>query len=343
VYLPRRSRPAPFPLGEPGCRLYGWGRQALVAGLRALGLGAGDAVLVPAYHHGSEVEALTALGLECRFYEATDSLEPDPAELEELLDERVRALHLVHYLGFAQDAPRWREWCAERGLLFVEDAAQAWLTRLPQGPAGSFGDLAIFSLYKTVGLPEGAAVVAATPPPEPGIDSRIGVGALARRHGAWLAQRSRLVSTLAARRGGEEEEYDPQRDFELRPHADQPWRSVTLLVRRFDYERVAARRHANYAALLAELRPRVPDPFAELPEGASPLAFPVATDRKAELLEQLARRGVHGLDLWSVPHPTLPVERFPRAAARRASTVCLPVHQELRSRDLELIVEAAMD
>ena len=45
-----RRRALPFPLDEQGCSLYALGRHALRAGVEALGLGAGDAVLVPAYH-----------------------------------------------------------------------------------------------------------------------------------------------------------------------------------------------------------------------------------------------------------------------------------------------------
>src|SRR5680860_730413 len=101
----------PFPLEEPGFLLFKLSRHALWYGLRAVGLEPGDAVLVPAYHHGSEIEALVRNGLECRFYGPGERLEPDPDELETLLDGRVRALALVHYLGFPQDSPRWRGWC----------------------------------------------------------------------------------------------------------------------------------------------------------------------------------------------------------------------------------------
>jgi dTDP-4-amino-4,6-dideoxygalactose transaminase len=123
-------------------------RHGLWHGLRALGLGDDDEVLVPAYHHGSEIEALVRAGLTCRFYEASEGLAPDERELEALLGPRTRALHLIHYLGFPQEATRWRAWCEERGLFLIEDAAQAWLGSLEGRPLGSFGDIAIFCLYK---------------------------------------------------------------------------------------------------------------------------------------------------------------------------------------------------
>src|SRR5262249_21946437 len=174
VYLHRPPARLPFPLAEPACRLFERARHGLWQGMRALGLGPDAEILVPAYHHGSEIEALVRAGLICRFYEGTETLEPDADELETLLDPRVRALYLIHYLGFPQDAPRWRAWCDERGLLLIEDAAQAWLASIDGRPVGSFGDLSIFCLYKTFGLPDGSALLspaprAGPPPRRPGV------------------------------------------------------------------------------------------------------------------------------------------------------------------------------
>ncbi|MBA2359643.1 MAG: GNAT family N-acetyltransferase [Actinobacteria bacterium] len=81
----------------------------------------------------------------------------------------------------------------------------------------------------------------------------------------------------------------------------------------------------------------VPPPFDALPVGASPFGFPVATDRKAGLLEQIRRSGVEALNFWAVPHPSLPVAAFPAAARRRETTVVLPVHQELRPEDVQRV------
>jgi dTDP-4-amino-4,6-dideoxygalactose transaminase len=146
AWIRDRHAPLPFPLDHKGWRLFARGRHALWHGVRALGLGPGDAVLVPAYHHGSEVEALLRVGLECRFYGTDERLEPHEEELERLFKNGVRALHLTHYLGFPQDAPRWRRWCDERGLLLIEDAAQAWLASWDGRSVGSLGDLAMFCL-----------------------------------------------------------------------------------------------------------------------------------------------------------------------------------------------------
>ena len=107
--LARRPAPdPPFPLADPACHLFARGRHGLYTGVLALGLRPGDEILVPAYHHGSDVEARVRAGLTPRWHGGTATLEPDADELDALLSPRTRALYLVHYLGFPQDAARWR-------------------------------------------------------------------------------------------------------------------------------------------------------------------------------------------------------------------------------------------
>jgi perosamine synthetase len=337
-HLRRPTGTGQFPLADPGVTLFARARQGLFVGVRALGLLPGDEILVPAYHHGSEIEALVRAGLEPCFYEASDTLAPDAAELESLLTAKTRGLYLIHYLGFPQDAAVWRRFCEGRGLLLIEDAAQAWLASQSGHPVGSEGDLAIFCLYKTFGVPDGAALVLRRGSvPAPLGRHRLGVAALLRSHALWLVGRSALA-TAAAAPFELDAAYGAEEDFRL-GSAEPPSRVTLSLAQRVPLD-VAARRRAHYRLLLEELRGEVPRPFDRLPAGSSPFAFPVTNPRKSELLDRLARAGVRGLDFWSVPHPSLPKERFPAAAERRATTVALPVHQELRLADFERMARA---
>jgi dTDP-4-amino-4,6-dideoxygalactose transaminase len=335
----RRSASLPFPLREPGCTIFSRARHGLVAGLATLGFGPGDELLVPAYHHGSEVEALQRAGVRCRLYDVGENAAPDPDALDELMGPRVRGLYLIHYLGFPQDAPGWRAWCDARGLLLIEDAAQAWLATIDEHPAGSFGDLAIFCLYKTYGLPDGAALLTPTPTQPPRGARPVGLERLARRHGRWLAGRSGVVAAgrgkLRRPRG-----YSLTDDFELGDPTVRPSAATSFALPRVVGTDAAELRRRNYAALLAELGDLVPAAFAAPPPGASPHAFPVETDAPDELVRQLAQHGVRAFRFWSHPHPSVSPEQFPVATALRARLVVLPVHQELRSADLERVSEA---
>jgi dTDP-4-amino-4,6-dideoxygalactose transaminase len=298
----RRPAPAAFPLEAPGSLLLRKARQALYFGIQALGLRAGDEILLPAYHHGSEVEAFLRRGLTCRFYDLTPALAPDAAGLDRLLGPRTRALYLIHYLGFPQDAPAWRRWCRERGLLLIEDVAQGWLATVDGRPLGSFGDMAIYSFYKAVGVPEGGALVASRPVTAAiegcrGIPVKL-LRQLASRHQAWLTSRSTLAAWLL--------DPDP-----------------------------AAQRRRNYRILLVDLASHVPPALATLPDGASPYFFPVQTTDKPRLLQLLDDQRIDAVDFWTLAHPSLPAGPFPVTARLRGSIVGIPVHQALRPQDLE--------
>jgi len=338
IYAGRRRGAPPFPLADRRCGLYSLGRHALFQGVRGAGLSAGDEILVPAYHHGSEVEALVRAGLTCRFYAGNAGLAPDAEELDALVGPRTRALLLIHYLGLPQEAARWRKWCGERGLVFIEDAAQAWLARTADGPVGSFGDVAVYCLYKTYGLPDGAALVAPNaagkgPPRRP-----LGLGLLARRHVAWV--RSRVPLERKGATWVDASAATPDEDFALGDPTLGPARTTVAALRLVGGDDPAAQRRANYQRLRDSLDELLPTPFRELASGASPFVFPVATVAKPEVLGSLAAAGIHAFDFWSVPHPSLPVNEFPEARALRREIIGLPVHQELRSVDLDRIVDA---
>jgi dTDP-4-amino-4,6-dideoxygalactose transaminase len=338
----RQARGLPFPLGEPRCVLFSRARHGLFQGLRALGIRPGDEVLAPAYHHGSEIQALESAGARPTFYAGTDDLAPDEEELERLLTPRTRALHLTHYLGFPQDGGRWRRWCDSRDLLLIEDAAPAWLSTSLGRPVGSMGDLAVFSVYKTVGVPDGGATVCAAAVDRPRGRPPLGIRPTIRRQGAWFSRRMGRVWARAAR-ARPAQGFDPSRGFALGEVGTPPSRATSYLLPRLCEPGIRTVRQRNYRYLLGALETRVRPPFNALPDGASPWIFPIEASDKEGLLRHLADRGIVGMDLWSVPHPSLPVRDFPATAERRARTLALPVHQALTERDLRRMVDVVDD
>jgi dTDP-4-amino-4,6-dideoxygalactose transaminase len=349
VYLRKASDLRAFPLDRTDCRLYGRARHALWHGCKAMGLGPGDVVLAPAYHHGSEIEALLRAGLDVRYFDVTSELEPNPSELDRLLGKAVRVLYLIHYLGFPQDAGRWRNWCNDRGLLLFEDAAQAWLATRDGIPVGSHGDLAIFCLYKTLGVPDGAAVTCRPQPHAPTSRQKLRSLDVVKRHGAWLAQQGALAATVLSelsaltRRIGRREPRSANEEFELGdPNEPPSFAAAWLLPRAYDVS-VADRRRANYRYLLERLSALVPAPLSYLPDGASPFAFPIETDDPDQVVERLRMRGVNAMLLWKHAHPSLPVADFPTARRLRETVIAIPVHQELTSAHMGRIADAVED
>lgn len=347
VYLRKAWAQPVFPLDRPDCRLYARARHALWCGCKAIGLGSGDVVLAPAYHHGSEIEALLRAGVEVRYFDVTAELEPDPAELDRLLGPRVRVLFLIHFLGFPQEAARWRDWCDERGLLLFEDAAQAWLATRDGIPVGSHGDLAIFCMYKTIGVPDGAAVLCHPSPPISMSRRKMGSTGLVKSHGSWIAQTGALEATVIEGLAGLAERFDRgrshsmQEEFDLGDPTERQTIAAASILSKAYHESIAHQRRTNYRYLLERLSEWVPAPFASLPDGASPFAFPVEADEPEDAVKDLRARGVKALMLWRYPHPSLAGARFPAAMRLRETVIALPVHQELTSARLRQIAEAA--
>jgi dTDP-4-amino-4,6-dideoxygalactose transaminase len=340
VYRRARLTQLPFPLEEANCRLFRRARHGLHRALQHLSLQPGDEILAPAYHHGSEIETLIRAGLRCRFYDCDERLAPDPSHLNRVVTSRTRALYLIHYLGFPQEAARWRHWSDERGLLLLEDAAQSWLALADGKPVGSAGELAIYCLHKSVGLPDGGALVAKRPPPGPAGEAGFGLRRVLIRHRDWLAQRYTLAAPARrAERFAYELPEAPSRAFQLGNADSPPSRATLFLLPRLADPAAAQKRQTNYLRLLDAADGKVPEAFRAPPLGSAPYVFPISATNKRRVLEMLASHGVVGGKLWETPHPSLDTAAFPVATRMRETLVGLPVHQELRPGDVDRIAE----
>jgi dTDP-4-amino-4,6-dideoxygalactose transaminase len=349
VYARAPLEVLPFPLEEPASRLFSRARHGLYLGIKELGLQAGDMVLAPAYHHGSEIEALREAGLIPIFYDVDSNLEPEQGQLEELRTGGVKALYIVHYFGVPQDVSRWRSWCDEHGLFLIEDAAMAWLSSANGRPIGSFGDLAIFCLYKTFGLPDGGSLISARPPPRPDSKSDPCLKQVAIRHASWLAQRYRPVAHVHGFLS--ERSKSPSRlapgmgmEFDLGDPNTSPCSSTVRLLPKIADMGAAERRRANFQLLRRELGETVAPLFSSLPSGASPVGFPirVESDRQRDLVQILDHHGIVGARFWPEPHPSVPNSGYERSVWLRTNCLVLPVHQEVVEADLERTVHAVL-
>jgi hypothetical protein len=119
-----------------------------------------------------------------------------------------------------------------------------------------------------------------------------------------------------------------------------PSRATQFVLARAAGDSIVEHRRAGYRRLLSEFSALVPAPFATLPDGVCPLVFPVETPADPGFEERLLRRGISVRMLWPRPHPALRQDEFPQANAWRHRFVPLPVHQELRGRDIERVATA---
>jgi len=129
------------------------GTDALVLALRAIDVGPGDEVIVPAFTFAATAEAVALVGATPVFADIDpDTFAIDPRSAADLVGKRTRALLLVHLFGHcARMEPLWE--LAERtGVKLVEDAAQAIGAKWRGKAAGTLGHVAGFSFYPTKNL-----------------------------------------------------------------------------------------------------------------------------------------------------------------------------------------------
>lgn len=139
-------------VGSPHCVGTSDGLSALILTLRGwkeLGLlKDGDAVAVPANTYIASILAITENRLRPVLVEPDeDTFNLGVAKLAAALTPDVKAVLAVHLYGQLADMPAIAQLCQERGLLLLEDAAQAHGAHVDGIKAGAWGDAAAFSFY----------------------------------------------------------------------------------------------------------------------------------------------------------------------------------------------------
>jgi dTDP-4-amino-4,6-dideoxygalactose transaminase len=345
-----------FPFDAAGGTWTFSGRVALYHGLPNLGLPANSTILVPSYHQGVEIDALLAAGYRLRYYRLDRQLSIDLTDAEQRLDATVSALYVIHYFGFAQPLAPIRRFCETHGLRLIEDCALSLFSRENDTWLGSVGDLALFSVYKTLPLPHGGFLVtkaprsagALTPAPRASTFAQ----ALDQLHqgvegsGWWKLEKGwtwasrRLARLIGWDRnemiGSGGARWDPR----LLEYGASPW--IVRLMRLMDRDAVVARRRANYEHLAWRLRGRVSFPFSELAAGTCPLFFPVMVPDKVRFQQELEGLGVQSVNLWDASHPTCPPALAAEVAGWRRHCLELPIHQELSADQVDRVAAAVI-
>ena len=134
--------------GVEHCIGCGNGLDALMLALKALGIGAGDEVLVPSDTYIATALAVTYTGATPVFVEPDiRTYNIDPMRLEAALTERTKAVMPVHLYGQSCDMGPIMAFAKKHGLYVVEDCAQAHGATYNGKKIGTFGDAAGFSFY----------------------------------------------------------------------------------------------------------------------------------------------------------------------------------------------------
>lgn len=141
------------------------GLDAITLAVKALGIGPGDDVVTTTHTFIASVLGVLQAGatpvlIDCE----RESLAIDPGEIEGAITARTKAILVVHLYGRVVEMGPILELARDRGLLVIEDAAQAHGGRWNGQLAGSLSDAGCFSFYPTKNLGAlGDAGAVATP------------------------------------------------------------------------------------------------------------------------------------------------------------------------------------
>ena len=143
------------------------GTLALYMGLKALGIGQGDEVIVPDFTFIASANSVVLAGAEPVFVDVdpkTFNIDPDCAE--EAITSKTRAIMPVHIYGQPADMDAIMDLAREYNLKVIEDAAQAIGVTFNGKPMGGFGDVGCLSFYADKTISAGEAGMILTDNPE---------------------------------------------------------------------------------------------------------------------------------------------------------------------------------
>jgi dTDP-3-amino-3,4,6-trideoxy-alpha-D-glucose transaminase len=302
------------------------GTEALVLALRALDIGPGDEVVVPANSFIATAEAVSLVGATPRFVDVDPSTALVTAELlEPAIGPRTRCLIPVHLYGRTVEMDSILSLARERGVFVVEDACQAHGARIGGRRAGSLADAGCFSFYPAKNLGawgDGGALVTN--------DERIADQVrLLRSHGERPRYHHRVPGTTAR--------LDALQAAVLR-----------VKLRRLDAANAGRRRvAAQLGAALAGAPVRPPAPVAA--DGDHVFhQYVVATHARDALREHLAAQGIATAIHYPVPiHRTdayasagLGPGSLPVSEALAEQSCSLPMHPSLTAGEIERVAAA---
>jgi dTDP-4-amino-4,6-dideoxygalactose transaminase len=310
--------------GARHCVGVGNGLDALHLILRAMKIGEGDEVIVPANTYIATWLAVTYAGATPVPVEPdARTFNLDPSRLEEAVTPRTRAVMPVHLYGQCADMDAINEVASRYGLKVIEDAAQAQGARHKGRCAGALGDAAGFSFYpgKNLGaLGDAGAVVT---------------------NDTALAERVRVLRNYGSR----VKYYNEERGFNSRLDELQ---AALLRVKLAKLDEWNERRRRVAERYLRELE-GVPDltlPYAPVWADAVWHLFVVRHPRRDALREHLAAAGVGTLIHYPLPPHLqeayadlgLTKGRFPLSEAMADDVLSLPMGPHLSDDEVDYIV-----
>jgi len=138
------------------------GTVALYLGLRAMGIGPGDEVIVPNFTFIASANAVEMCGAKPVFVDIDrETFQMNVDDCDRVKNSKTKAIMPVHIFGLSANMNKIMEYARKNGLKVIEDAAQAIGVNWGGKHCGTFGEVGCFSFFadKTITTAEGGFVV----------------------------------------------------------------------------------------------------------------------------------------------------------------------------------------
>lgn len=348
-------------------------RIALYWLLKSLGIGPGDQVILQAFNFPAVPAAICATGAEPRFLDLRPgAFEADWTTLENAIGDRTKAVIATHLYGNPVDLATVKEVCDSRGVILIEDCAQAIGATAGRRRVGTVGEGAFFSLgpTKNLTLLGGGAVSTADP------DRAGRILEMASAHGSSGVGTSLRLAAKAAAMGVATHpvvfsaivmpilKFFERRGTDLVHTVMQeaPGSLTGIESARLPSRQMAAVGVAQLTRLEATNRARVRNGWylrsrmAGIPDLVVPpmrtgsvfMSFPVLHPRREALALHLRRRGIDTDFGFMADCSTIGVDASlaspcPNAERTAREILHLPVHPFLKKRQMDRIANAVRD
>lgn len=300
------------------------GTDALIIGLKALGLEPGDEVITTPFTFFATAEAISLLGATPVFVDVEeDTFNIDPERLEGALSPRTKAILPVHIFGQPAQLEPIMSIAEEHGLPVLEDVAQAFGADYRGQRTGTFGRLGAFSFFPSKNLGAyGDGGLMAT-----GDDDVADVARMLGKHGSRKKYYNEKV--------GYNSRLDEIQAAILRvklPHIDE-WNLL---------RRAAA---ARYDQLLKGVPGIITPPTTEYGTHVyHQYTIRVQNEKRDFLREVLAEAGIETMIYYPLPVHELPVYRglypsLPISERLATQVLSLPIGPFIQAEEQELIAD----
>jgi dTDP-4-amino-4,6-dideoxygalactose transaminase len=309
--------------GVKHCVALNSGTDALILAVRALGIGAGDEVIVPANAYIASVIGITENGATPVFVDVDDHMEMDADRIEEKITERTKAILPVHLYGQCSRMEQISMLAKKHGLKLIEDCAQCLGAKYGGKLAGTFGNIGCLSFYPT--KPLGAFGDA---------------GAILTNDDA-LAERVRLL-----RNYGSKVKYHNEING-VNSRMDEVQAAVLKVgLKYLEESNEARRRQAKaYREGIQNPKVRIPEEYA----GAYHVyhLFPVLVEDREGFQKFLKENGIGTQVHYPIPPYVAECyqawgyqwEDFPNAASYARQEVSLPIYAGMPEEELQYVIE----